>query len=137
MSLVATSRALPGTLRQEVLVDGRHLLVTDEPEEVGGEGSAASPHELLPAALAACVGTTLVMYARRKEWELGEVTVDVVYENRATPRRADVVIRLTGVLDEEQVARLEQVAATCPVGRALEAGVEISERIELRAEAAV
>jgi putative redox protein len=75
MSLTATSRSVAGTLRQEVVVDGRHGIVTDEPVDLGGEGTAPSPHELLPAALASCIGTTLVMYARAKSWDLGEVTV--------------------------------------------------------------
>jgi putative redox protein len=64
MSLKARSRSIPGTLRQEIVIDGKHRLITDEPEAVGGEGSVPSPHELLPAALAASVSTTLVMYAR-------------------------------------------------------------------------
>ena len=29
MSLTASAHSVPGTLRQEVLIDGRHLLVTD------------------------------------------------------------------------------------------------------------
>ncbi len=68
MSLTATSRSIPGTLRQEIVIAGKHRLITDEPEAVGGEGSAPAPHELVPAALASCVSTTLVMscthYAR-------------------------------------------------------------------------
>jgi putative redox protein len=133
MSLTASAHSVPGTLRQEVLIDGRHRLITDEPESVGGDGSAAAPHELLPAALAACVSTTLVMYARTKEWELDGVDVDVVYDPRSTPRRFEVDIRLTGNLSAEQLVRLEKVAATCPVRRAVESGSEFVERIELRA----
>ena len=75
MSLTASARSVPGTLRQEVLIDGRHRLVTDEPESVGGGGSAPAPHELFPAALAACVSTTIVMYARTKSWPLDTVEV--------------------------------------------------------------
>jgi len=85
MSLTATARSIAGTLRQEIVIDGSHRLITDEPERVGGEGSAPSPHELFPAALAACVATTLVRYARTKEWDLGDVTVDVDYDHRSTP----------------------------------------------------
>ena len=73
MSLTASARSIPGTLRQEILVDGRFHLETDEPVVVGGDGSAPAPHELLPAALAACAGTTLAMYARTKGWKLGQV----------------------------------------------------------------
>ena len=70
------------------------------------------------------------MYARTKEWDLGEVSVDVDYDHRATPRRFEVTIALTGDLTEEQLARLEKVAATCPVRRSIEAGIEFDERID-------
>ena len=49
MSLTATARSIGDTFRQEVLVDGRHRLVTDEPGEVGGTDTGPAPHELLPA----------------------------------------------------------------------------------------
>lgn len=129
MSLTATSRSIPGTLRQEILIDGKHRLVTDEPAEVGGDGSAPAPHELLPAALASCVSTTIVMYARRKGWALGEVRVDVVYDHRATPRRADVRIEIEADLSAEQLERLDAVAAACPVRRSIETAFEFDERI--------
>ena len=137
MSLTATARSIPGTLRQDILVNGRFHLVTDEPESVGGEDSAPAPHELLPAALASCISTVLVMYARTKEWDLGDVSVDVDYDHHSTPRRFDVAITLTGDLTEEQLARLEKVGATCPVRRSLEAGVEVVERIEARGKRVV
>jgi putative redox protein len=132
MSLTATARSIPGTLRQEVLVDGRHHLTTDEPEHLGGDDTAPAPHELFPAALAACVSTTLVMYARTKDWNLGEVTVDVVYDHRAEPRRLEIDVRLTGDLDAGQLERLEAVAAHCPLRRSLEIGFEVVERLEQR-----
>src|SRR5512133_955227 len=129
MNLTATSRSIPGTLRQEIVIDGKHRLITDEPVEVGGDGSAPAPHELLPAALASCVSTTLVMYARRKDWELGEVNVDVSYDHRATPRRADITIAISAGLTAEQVDVLEKVAAACPVRRSIETAFEFDERI--------
>lgn len=69
------------------------------------------------------------MYARTKAWDLGEVTVNVRYEHRSTPRRFAVEIRLTGKLDGAQLERLERVARTCPVRRAIEAGIEFEETI--------
>jgi putative redox protein len=132
MSLTATARSIPGTLRQEVVIDGQHRLITDEPQRLGGDGSGPAPHELFPAALAACISTTLVMYARTKAWELGEVTVAVDYENRSTPRRFEVVIELGGDLSDVQLERLETVACSCPLRRSLETGVEFVERIERR-----
>jgi putative redox protein len=130
MSLGATARSIPGTLRQEIVIDGRHRLVTDQPKQVGGAGRGPSPHELFPAALAACVTVTLVQYGRTKRWELGEVTVEVEYDNHSTPRRLETVIRLSGELTAEQLERLEKVARACPLRRSLETGFEFSERIE-------
>lgn len=130
MTLTATARSIPGTLRQQVVIDGRHRLITDEPERLGGDGSGPAPHELFPAALASCIATTLVMYARTKEWDLGEVAVDVDYDHGSVPRRFDVAIRLGGDLDGEQLERLEKVARSCPVRRSIEAGVEFAEHIE-------
>lgn len=132
MSLTATARSIPGTLRQEVVIDGKHRLITDEPQHLGGDGSAPAPHELFPAALASCISTTLVMYARTKGWDLGEVSVAVDYDNRSTPRRFEVVIALGGELTDEQLLRLEKVAASCPVRRSVEAGIEFSEKIARR-----
>jgi putative redox protein len=130
MSLSATARSIPGTLRQEVVIDGQHRLITDEPQRLGGDGSGPAPHELFPAALAACVSTTLVMYARTKEWEPGEVTVAVEYDHRSTPRRFEIVIQLGGDLSDAQLDRLERVARSCPLRRSIEAGIEFVERLE-------
>jgi putative redox protein len=129
MSLNAKARSIPNTLRQEVVIDGQHRLITDEPPEVGGDGSGPTPHELLAAALASCISTTLVMYAQRKGWTLGGVTVDVEYDHRSTPRRFDVDVEFGGRLDDEQLERLEHVARSCPVHRSLEAGFQFTERI--------
>ncbi len=130
MALTATARSIPGTLRQQVVIAGKHRLITDEPEHLGGDDSGPAPHELFPAALAACTATTLVMYARTKKWEIGNVEVAVDYDHKATPRAFDVTISLDGALSEEQLARLEQVARACPLRRAIDAGFSFSETIE-------
>jgi putative redox protein len=132
MPLTATARSVPGTLRQEIVIDGRHRLVTDEPVHLGGDDCGPAPHELFPAALAACVSTTLVRYARTKDWDLGEVAVHVEYDHRSTPRAFVVRIELTGDLSREQLSRLEQVAAACPLRRSIESGIVFAERIQPR-----
>lgn len=129
MGLTATSRSIPGTLRQEVVIDGRHHLVTDEPQSVGGDGNGPAPHELFPAALASCISTTLVMYARTKAWELGDVTVAVDYDHHSTPRTFHVEIEVGGNLSDVQLERLERVARACPVRRSIEAGIAFEETI--------
>jgi putative redox protein len=135
VSLTATASSIPGTLRQDVLIDGRHHLTTEAAEHVGGEGTAPAPHELFPAALAACVAMTLTIYARTKEWDLGTVTVAVDYDHESTPRRFDIDVHFTAELNKEQLARLSKVAAACPVRRSIESGMEFDERLECRSAA--
>ena len=131
MSLTATARSIRGTLRQEVEIrGGQYTIVTDEPPHLGGDDAGPAPHELFPAALAACISTTLAMYARTKGWELGDVTVDVDYDHRSSPRRFEIAIVVTGDLSAEQLARLDKVAQSCPLRRSIEAGVEFAETIE-------
>jgi putative redox protein len=125
----ATAHLVPGTLRNDVRVRDRFLLRTDEPESIGGEDTAPAPHELLPAAMAACISTTLARYARTKGWELGDVRVDVDYDETVTPRRYRVDVHLGGDYTDEQLARLGTVASACPVRRSLEAGVVVEEHV--------
>ncbi|MGZ4203394.1 MAG: OsmC family protein [Thermoleophilaceae bacterium] len=129
MSLRATARSSGDTLRQQILIDGRHELVTDEPERLGGTDAGPAPHELFPAALAGCVATTIRTYARAKGWQISDIEVDVVYDNQSTPRRFDVTITLPPGLAPEQRERIERVAAACPLRRAIEAGFEFHEEL--------
>ena len=130
MSFTASAHSIDGTLRHEIDVNGRHTITTDEPESVGGTDTAPAPHELLAATLASCVSTMIVLYAQRRDWRLGDVRVDVVYDADTTPRWVDVTVHLPDDLTTEQTERLRRVADTCPVRRALEAGFTFDERIE-------
>ena len=125
--LTATAHSTGETFRTDILIDGHHQLVTDEPASVGGTDTGPAPHELFPAMLAACIVTTVRAYARTKGWPLGELSVDVVYDNKSTPRHFDVTLHLPDDLTEEQRRRLDRVAKACPVRRAIEAGFEFDE----------
>jgi putative redox protein len=119
--LTATACRVGGGLRHEVDVNGRHTIVTDEPASLGGGDTAPAPHELLPATLAACISTMIALYAQRHGWELRELSVDVAYDPESAPRRFEISLVLPDDLSAAQVQRLQRVAATCPVRRALEA----------------
>lgn len=136
MTFWATSRRIGDSLRNEVDVNGRHTIVTDEPLALGGDDEGPTPHELLAAAIASCVGTMIEMYARRKDWDVRGVEVEAVYDNESTPRAVMVEIRLEGRLSAEQEERLLRVARTCPVRRALESEFSFRERLSVHAEPA-
>ena len=128
----ATSRRDGGKLRQAVEVRD-HTVAADEPKKQGGDDSAPSPQELLAAALASCTAITMEMYADRKGWELGDLSVDVNYEpaQRGSPTRFTMVVNFPKELPEDQRERLMQIGAKCPVHRVLEGEVMFEERVEV------
>lgn len=129
MSFTASARRVGNTLRHEVDVNGRHTIITDEPVTVGGTDTGPAPHELLPATLASCIATMIALYARRKEWDIGDLSVDVEYDHQSEPRSFDVTVHLGAGLTQDQVDRLHRVADSCPVRRALEGEFTFNERI--------
>ncbi len=115
---------------QLVTTDG-HSFVVDEPLSDGGNGLGPSPYEMLLGALGSCTAMTLLMYARRKGWDLTECSVNLTHDRvhakdsehpEEGTRRVDVIkrdISLHGHLDEEQRARLLEIAGKCPVHKTL------------------
>ena len=110
-----------------------HQLVADEPEDAGGTDAGPSPQELLAAALASCTAITMEMYAHRKGWDVSGMEVDCDYTpaERGSPTRFTMVMRMPAHLSDEQVERLQAIAARCPVHRTLEGEVLFEESIEL------
>jgi putative redox protein len=128
----AIARRENGTLKHDVEIR-QHMLVSDEPEDQGGDDSGPSPQELLAASLASCTAVTMAMYAERKGWQIGEVAVDVNYEpaQRGSPTRFRLDIKFPKELPDEQRERLLQIGAKCPVHRTLEGEVMFEESVEL------
>ncbi len=138
MAMTATARRAGKSLKHEVDVNGRHTIVTDEPEHLGGTDEGPAPHELLAATLASCIATMIAMYAQNRGWDIGETAVDVDYDADSAPRRFAIDVHLPGDLTSDQQRRLERVAETCPVRRAMETGFTFEERtVTARAPSAV
>ena len=132
MPMRAVARRNGGGFSHDVEVREHHM-TADEPEAHGGADEGPSPQELLAASLASCTAVTIEMYAKRKGWEIGEVEVDVDYEpaQKGSPTKFKMAVRLPKELPEEQGERLMQIAAKCPVHRALEGEVMFDETLEL------
>jgi putative redox protein len=128
----AKARRNGGKFQHDIAIR-EHEIHADEPEQNGGDDAAPSPQELLAASLASCTAITVEMYAKRKGWEIGDVSVDVDYEpaQRGSPTKFKMVLNLPKELPEEQRERLTQIAAKCPVHRTLEGEVMFEETVEV------
>jgi putative redox protein len=104
---------------------GGHALRGDEPVDRGGADSGPAPFGLLLSGLGACTAITLRMYAEHQSWPLAGVNVELTYvvKDRNT-RWIDRLITLHGV-DEDQRAKLAEIAEKTPVTRVVRAGTEI------------
>jgi putative redox protein len=107
----------------------RHTMVADEPPSNGGGDTGPAPYELLLGALAACTSITVRMYAARKGWPLDRVDVAATYQRRHDEERIHRTIELHGALDDDQRARLLEIAGKTPVTRTLERAVPIETRL--------
>jgi putative redox protein len=115
--------------RTEV-TSNEHTLVADEPLEVGGKNLGPGPGEFLMIALATCTAITLRMYANRKQWPVEKIKVEVSAEVIAKTTIFTRTIYAEGTLDEEQRARLLQIANACPVHKTLTNPIEIKTHIQ-------
>jgi putative redox protein len=109
-----------------------HVVSADEPRDTGGDDTAPSPQELLAASLASCTAVTMEMYAARKGWDVDDVEVSAEYTpaERGCPTSFRMILRFPAHLSEEQVERLRQIAAKCPVHRTLDGEVMFTESVE-------
>jgi putative redox protein len=135
-----TVRTPAGAFRTDMFVNG-HALVADEPVSYGGTNRGPSPYDYLQAALGACTGMTVQMYAARKLWPLESIVVRLRHEKIHAQDCADCddpghridhferELELNGELDSKQRQRLLEISEKCPVHRTLHQEVKITTRL--------
>ena len=116
---------------------GRHELKADEPIDAGGTDTGPSPYDLLAAALGTCTSMTIGYFARKREWPLESVTVQVRHSKvhaadcascetkEGRIDRLERTIALIGPLNDEQRQELLRIAERCPVHRTLTSKIDI------------
>lgn len=128
MEKKVTVQYLPDYTYSQLLTAGQHSFVADEPD---GEDLGPNPYELLLWALGSCTAMTVLMYARRKGWDVAEISVHLTHDRvhaedsaaveggsgRVELIRRDISIQ--GDISEEQRERLLEIAGRCPVHRTI------------------
>jgi uncharacterized OsmC-like protein len=104
-------------------------LKTDAPKDIGGDATAFSPTDLVAAALASCILTTIGMYAERHGFSIDGATASVEKHMSTPPAprriaRLPVVVNLPASVPAEMRERVERVGHTCPVHASLHPEVD-------------
>jgi len=124
---MAHARASISTTNYAVsITTGRRQLSADEGAERGGKDVGPAPYDLLCSALGACTAITLRMYAERKQWPLRALHVDVRFRLEGKEGAIARVLSFEGELDDEQRARLADIAERTPVTLTLKQGLPIT-----------
>ena len=111
-----------------------HFLTIDEPVASGGDDNGPTPVEYLLTAIGGCVSITLRMYAERKGWDVGRITVNVFQKEKQTSngikKWLEEDISFENEITEDQRKRLLVIAGKCPVAKMVKGETEIVSSIQ-------
>ncbi|MEQ8226616.1 MAG: alpha/beta fold hydrolase [Rhodospirillales bacterium] len=127
-----------GKFQNAVSVGDRHVLLADEPADVGGTDTGPGPYDFLLAALGACTAMTIRMYANLKALPLDRVRVTLKHDKihaedcETGSGKLDRIVRdlqFEGDLSDEQKAKLLEIADKCPVHKTLHSKIVEESRV--------
>lgn len=105
------------------------VLITDEPENLGGGDRGPDPYTLLLSALVSCTLATLKMYILHKGLDIPEIRVEAnifqMIGNEGIVTHFERQIAIPYSLAPELQERLIRVAENCPVSKILKGSVKI------------
>ncbi|RYZ19211.1 MAG: OsmC family peroxiredoxin [Sphingobacteriales bacterium] len=109
------------------------VLITDEPEKLGGQDLGPDPYTLLLSSLVACTLATLRMYIAHKGLTIGDITVEAnMYqemEENQPVMHIERSIQIADVRDPVLQVRLIRIAENCPISKILKSTTRISTRL--------
>ena len=125
----------PGNKRVAASVGGLEV-VTDQPFQEGGDGTAPSPYALFLSSLATCAGYYALKFCEARGLDPGGLGVSLEWnytpEMKASGERprADILISLPEGFDDKYREPLIRSVSQCAVKKAVEAGPIFTTRAE-------
>jgi uncharacterized OsmC-like protein len=139
-NLFQSTFQLACTQKQNLQISSKvknHIVSMDEPETLGGDGTAPNPVEMLLTAFAGCLEMNWIMYSSFHNLELHKVDVEIlatIDKRYVFGLKYGVPARLTSIRiishlytneSQEKVDRVfEKVRNICPVGGSLHPDIE-------------
>lgn len=135
MKIIATAEAINDSHELTTTINvHQHQIIADELPTLGGQDQGPSPIDYLCAALASCKVITLRMYAKRKQWAVGDIKIKVNFvkgENVPSGNNTFFCkLSIAGQLDYTQLKRLLEISKACPVQRMLAKQMDVETVIE-------
>lgn len=108
-----------------------HIVIADEPIDVGGQDMGFTPSELLQSSLAACSAMTIRMYADRKKWNLEKVIVNVGFKRHISTGEVTFKkeIELSGDLTNEEKQKLLDMGSKCPIEKMIKGNIIVDSQL--------
>jgi putative redox protein len=124
-------RGIIGTEKFLTAIHWRNgVMVTDEPQKLGGEDRGPDPFTLLLSALVSCTLATLRMYIDHKGLDIQEIRVEAnMFQkigNEGVVTQIERRIAIPDVVAQELQERLIRVAENCPVSKILKGSIKIT-----------
>ena len=122
MAVTMTGTYVGGLKTEIVHEPSGTVLRTAAPVDNQGDGSSFSPTDLMAAALASCMLSTMAIVGERHGIDLTNASFRVEKHMRADPRRIDrlpVTLHLPAALSASERELMERTAHACPVHKSL------------------
>lgn len=113
--------SFPGGRRVMATI-GRHSILTDQPEEVGGENAAPSPFSLFLASIGACAGFFALTFCQKRDLSIeGLEVVAEPHAEEGALQRVEIRVKPPVGFPERYRAALVRAIEQCSVKRAIQA----------------
>lgn len=132
------ARLQKDALTTEVMA-GKHFLLADESEELGGYDFGPSPYELLSSSLASSIAMSLRQLILAKNYNIADIEVhlgfknqfaeDLELSNSKSIERINICIELSKDVEESIISELLTVAKQSPVYQLLKNSIDIQTNI--------